>query len=356
VKKTEKDRANMLFVNQGIDKQGKPFFKEQGKQYGIDDTGHTTNAAFFDYDNDGDLDLYVLTNTVEKYPNTYRKKVVDGSSPTTDRLYRNDWNAGLKHGVFTNVSKEAGIQVEGYGLGINITDINRDGWKDIYVTNDYITNDLLYINNGNGTFTDRAAEYFKHTSNSAMGNDVNDINNDGQVDMIAVDMLPEDNTRKKMLMGANAYHTYFNNDQYSYTYEYVRNTLQLNQGPKPGTSQPIFSEISLLAKVAETDWSWTPMVVDFDHDGYRDLLVTNGFPKDVTDRDFIQYRSEVGMVASKEMMLSEIPEVKIKNYAFHNNGDLTFSNVTDEWGLSQPSFSNGAATVTLIMMATWIML
>ncbi|QHT68359.1 VCBS repeat-containing protein [Rhodocytophaga rosea] len=343
VKKTAQERANMLFVNQGLNKEGKPTFKEQAKQYGIDDTGHTTNAAFFDYDNDGDLDLYVLTNTVESYPNRYRKKVTDGSSPTTDRLYRNDWNAQLKQGVFTNVSKEAGIQIEGYGLGVNITDINRDGWKDIYVTNDYITNDLLYINNGNGTFNDRASEYFKHTSNSAMGNDVNDINNDGLVDVIAVDMLPEDNLRKKMLMGANMYQTYFNNDQYGYTYEYVRNTLQLNQGPKPATNQPIFSEISLLAKVAETDWSWTPMVVDFDHDGYRDLLVTNGFPKDVTDRDFIQYRSEVGLVASKEMMLSQIPVIRIKNYAFRNNGDLTFSNVTDDWGMTQASFSNGAA-------------
>lgn len=343
VKKPAHDRENMLFVNQGPDKQGNPVFKEQAKQYGIADAGHTTNAAFFDYDNDGDLDLYVLTNTVDNYPNTYRKKVTDGSSPTTDRLYRNDWNQQLKQGVFTDVSREAGILIEGYGLGINITDINRDGWKDIYVTNDYITNDLLYINNGNGTFTDRASEYFKHISNSAMGNDVNDINNDGLVDVVAVDMLPEDNLRKKVLMGPNNYHTYFNNDQYGYAYEYVRNTLQLNQGLKPGTKQAVFSEIGLLAKVAQTDWSWAPMVVDFDHDGFRDLLITNGFPKDVTDRDYMSFRAQSSSVASEEMLLSEIPAVKIKNYAFRNNGNLTFSNVTEDWGITQPSFSNGAA-------------
>ncbi len=343
VKKTARDRENMLFVNQGVDKNGKPAFKEQAREYGIADDGHTTNAAFFDYDNDGDLDLYVLTNTIEIYPNIYKKKVTDGSSPTTDRLYRNDWNDQLKHPVFTNVSRQAGILIEGYGLGLNITDINRDGWKDIYITNDYVSDDLLYINNGNGTFTNQASSYFKHTSASAMGNDVNDINNDGLVDIIAVDMLPEDNYRKKVLMGANNYHTYISYDQYGYTHQYVRNTLQLNQGNKPGSKEPIFSEISLLANVAQTDWSWTPMVVDFDHDGYRDIIVTNGFPKDITDRDFMSFHSQSGSVASTEYMLTQIPEVKIKNHAFRNNGNLTFTDVTSDWGITQPSFSNGAA-------------
>lgn len=343
VKKTAPERENMLFVNQGVNQEGIPVFKELAREYGIADDGHTTTAAFFDYDNDGDLDLYVVTNTIEIYPNTYRKKVADGSSPTTDRLYRNDWNEQLQHPVFKNVSREAGILTEGYGLGINITDINRDGWKDIYVTNDYITNDLLYINNGDGTFTDKASTYFKHTSNSAMGNDIADINNDGRVDVVVVDMLPQDNYRKKVLMGASNYHTYINYDTYNYTYEYVRNTLQLNQGFKPGTHEPIFSEISLLANVAETDWSWAPLVVDFDHDGYRDLFITNGFPKDITDRDFISFRAQSASVASKQYILSQIPEVRIKNYAFRNNGDLTFTEVTDDWGITQPSFSNGAA-------------
>ncbi|MBC7920128.1 MAG: VCBS repeat-containing protein [Ferruginibacter sp.] len=353
VKKTPQDRANLLFINQGLNQQGVPTFREAAREYGIADTTHTTNSAFFDYDNDGDLDLYVLTNTIEVYPNTYRKKVADGSSPTTDRLYRNDWSDSLKHPVFTDISRQAGILLEGYGLGINITDINRDGWKDIYVTNDFLTNDHLYVNNRDGTFTDQLSRYFKHISNSAMGNDVADLNNDGLVDVVALDMMPRDNFRKKVLMGANNYTTYLNNDAYGRVYEYARNTLQLNQGPRPGSRDPVFSEISLLANVAETDWSWTPLVVDFDHDGFRDLIITNGFPKDVTDRDFTSFREQSSTVASKEMMLAQIPVVKIKNYAFRNNGgrpsgnqpagSLTFSDVTEAWGIAQPSFSNGAA-------------
>ncbi len=343
VKKPDQERANLLFVNQGIGKNGTPTFREMAEAYGIADQSYTTHSAFFDYDNDGDLDLYVLTNMVEKYPNSFHPKLTDGSSPTTDRLYRNDWNAQRKHPVFTDISKQAGIQIEGYGLGINITDINRDGWKDIYVTNDYISNDHLYINNQNGTFTDQSKRYFKHTSNSAMGNDVNDINNDGLADVIAVDMLPRDNFRKKVLMGANSYHMYTNTEQFGYNYEYVRNTLQLNQGNKLGTNEPAFSEISLLANVAETDWSWTPMVVDFDHDGYRDMIITNGFPKDITDRDFISFQEQSSSVASLEYMLEQIPVIKIKNYAFRNNGNLTFNEVTDDWGITEPSFSNGAA-------------
>ncbi len=345
--KSDHDRENLLYVNQGLKKQadgtGVPVFREMAKEYGIADDSHTTNAAFFDYDNDGDLDLYVLTDRIDEYPNVYRAKVDDGSSLNTDRLFRNDFDAKLGHPVFTNVSKQAGILHDGYGLGMNITDINRDGWKDILVTNDYLSDDLLYINNHNGTFSEQAGLYFKHTSNTAMGNDVSDINNDGLADVIAVDMMPRDNYRKKMLLASNNYQNYLNNDEYKYHYQVVRNTLQLNQGPRPNSTVPAFSEISLLADVAETDWSWAPMVVDFDHDGYRDLLITNGFPKDVTDRDFMTFRAENSRVAGKEYTLNQIPIVKISNYAFHNNGNLTFSDVTKDWGINNPSFSNGAA-------------
>lgn len=346
-KKNDKDRANLLFVNQGVDENGIPSFSELAEEYGIADTGHSTNVAFFDYDNDGDIDLFVLTNKVDQYPNNYRQKIVDGSSPTTDRLYRNDWNEELHHAVFTDVSKEAGILIEGFGLGVNITDINRDGWKDIYITNDFVSNDLMYINNGDGTFTDKAHAYFKHTSNSAMGNDVSDINNDGLVDFVALDMLPADNYRKKQLMGSNNYHTYINNEKYGFNFEFVRNTFQLNQGIVPHKDKHSFSEIGLLANIAETDWSWAPLVVDFDHDGFRDLIVTNGFPKDITDKDFISFRARSSSFASKSFMLKQIPIVKIKNYAFRNNGDLTFENVTEHWGLSAPTFSNGAVYADL---------
>jgi hypothetical protein len=349
IKNNPADRANILYINKGTNKDGVPVFTDEAVAYNIADTGNTTSAAFFDYDNDGDLDLYVLTNKMDEdhYPNQYKKKKSDGTSANTDRLYRNDWDSVLGHAVFTNVSKEADILMEGYGLGLNITDINKDGWKDIYVTNDFLTNDLLWINNRNGTFTNMAAEYFKHTSYSAMGNDVADINNDGLMDIVALDMLPESNFRKKMMMSANNYQTNLNNEEFNYQYQYGRNTLQLNQGPMVGNkdsiSHPVFSDIAFYAGIAETDWSWTPLVTDFDNDGFRDIIVTNGFPKDITDRDFMTYRVDANKIAAKADILEQIPEVKLHNYAFRNNGDCSFEDVSEKWGMMEPTFSSGAA-------------
>lgn len=347
--------ANMMYVNQGNDKNGVPIFKEMAKEYGIADTTHTTNAAFFDYDNDGDLDLYLLVNEMEKvrYPNKYVVKVVDGTSRRTSRLYENDGTNAKPH--FTNVSKQAGILIEGYGLGLNITDINRDGWKDIYVTNDFLSDDLLYLNdkNGNG-FSDHSAQYFKHTSFSAMGNDVEDLNNDGLVDIVALDMIPADNYRKKMVMPANNYSTYQNNEKFHYNYQYPRNTLQINQGNNPKTGQPVFSEMGLLSGIAETDWSWCPMVIDFDNDGFRDIIITNGFPKDITDHDYLVYRYQTAV--QQQLTLEElskmIPSAKTVNYAFRNKGGKSgdspqFEDVSEAWGMDIPSFSNGAAYADL---------
>ncbi len=345
-------RTNMLYVNQGPGKNGVPVFKEMAAEYGIADTTQTTNAAFFDYDRDGDLDLYVLVDRLEPdhYPNKYKYTITDGSSPGTSRLYRNDWNDSLKHSVFTDVSKQAGIRVEGYGLGVRIADINMDGWPDVYVTNDYISNDLLYVNNHDGTFTDRAASYLKHTSFSAMGNDIADINNDGLQDIIALDMLPEDNYRKKMMLNPNNYSSYINTREYGYQYQYVRNTVQLNLGFCPGddsVKHPVFADIAYYSGLSSTDWSWAPLVADFDNDGYRDVIITNGFPRDVTDHDFIAYRTNTKNYAPKEMLLEQIPAVKLRNYAFRNNGDLTFANVSEAWGIELPTFSNGAAYADL---------
>ncbi len=345
-------RANLLYVNQGNDKNNVPQFKEMAEEYGIADTTHTTNAAFFDYDNDGDLDLYLVVNEMDdtRFPNQYHEKIKDGSSKRTDRLYRNSPpppGGRINHNVFIDVSKEAGILIEGYGLGVNIVDINQDGWKDIYVTNDYLTNDLLYINNKNGTFTDQADAYFQHTSHSAMGNDVVDLDNDGLADMIALDMMPATNQRKKMMTPANSYVTYQNNDKFGYKYQYARNTLQWNRGKNPATGQPIFSEIGLLAGVAETDWSWAPLVTDFDNDGLRDIIITNGFPKDITDQDFLAYRNEFSNLMSKMMLRDAIPSVKVKNFAFKNKGKMAFEDVTENWGIQSPSFSNGAAYADL---------
>lgn len=345
VKGKEKERENLLFVNQGI-QNGTPVFKEMAAEYGVADSGNTENATFFDYDNDGDLDLYVLTNVIDLYPNQYRAKKTDGTHPNTDRFYRCDWDEKLGHSVYTNVSKEAGITIEGHGLGINVFDINRDGWKDIYVTNDYLTDDLLYINNHDGTFKESARKYFKHTSQSAMGNDVGDINNDGYQDIIAMDMLAKNNYRKKVLTGPNSYQMYLNNLSYDISFQFLRNTLQLNNGIDSKNS-PMFSEISFLGGMAETDWSWTPSMADFDNDGYKDIIITNGFPKDVTDRDFAAFRQESERLAERSFILEQIPVVKISNYAYKNKGNLDFENVTEKWGLDQPSFSNGAVYADL---------
>jgi hypothetical protein len=336
-------RANMLFMNNGLNAEGIPTFTESARDYGLADTGHSSMAAFFDYDQDGDLDLYVLTNQIiGQLPSTYRKKVKDGSSPTNDRLYRNNGD-----GTFTNVTKEAGILIEGYGHGLVISDINQDGWPDIYITNDYLADDLLYMNNGDGTFTDRLKDYVRHTSASAMGVDVVDINNDGLVDIVAMDMLPELNKRKKTMLNANNYVTYINNEQYGYHYQYIRNTLQLNNGIGPD-GKLSFSEIGQLAGMYQTDWSWAPLVADFDNDGQRDMIVTNGFPRDVTDHDYAVYRhGPAGNIASHMMMVDSIPIVKLSNYGYRNNGDLTFTDVTKEWGLHIPSFSNGAVYADL---------
>jgi enediyne biosynthesis protein E4 len=340
-------RKNILYINKGLNENGVPVFEDMAEAYHIADTTHTTNAAFFDYDNDGDLDLFLAINkmTDGKAANIYRKKEV--THDRVDRLYRNDWDSVKNHPVFTNVSDQAGIIYEGYSLGVNTTDINQDGWADIYVTNDYLSMDLLYINKGDGTFENKARDYFKHTSHSAMGNDVVDLNNDGRPDVVAVDMLPEDNYRKKTMLGPNNYTNYLNNERFDIQHQYVRNTLQLNQGIDPTTGNPLFSEVGLLAGISATDWSWTPLIADFDNDTFRDAIITNGFPKDVTDRDFIEYRNEANTYATPKYLMNFMPSVKISNYGFKNTGGFTFANVTREWGLEKPSFSNGAAYADL---------
>ncbi|WP_183557048.1 VCBS repeat-containing protein [Mucilaginibacter sp. SP1R1] len=346
-------RINLLYVNQGVGKDGILRFKEMAKEYGLDINVHSTMASFFDYDNDGDLDMYLTVNEAIASDNqsTFRPIITDGSSRSTGRLYRNEWNPVLKHGVFTDVSKKAGITTEGYGHGTTIVDINKDGWKDIYVTNDFLTDNILYINNHDGTFTDKSQEYFKHTSFSAMGQDFEDVNNDGLVDAFEVDMNPEDNYRKKMFMPPNNYQIFQNFDRYKYQYQYTRNTLQINQGPRLGQNDsigdPTFSETAFLSGVGQTDWSWGPMLTDFDNDGYRDLVITNGYPRDVTDHDFITFRQQAYSVASNKQVLEQIPVVKIPNYAFKNTNGLQFEDVTKSWGLDIPSFSNGAAYADL---------
>jgi ASPIC and UnbV/FG-GAP-like repeat len=341
-------RRNILYVNQGIDKDGIPHFKDMSAEYGLDIHVQSTMASFFDYDNDGDLDMYLTVNEASSGDNTSvflarnQKK-----APSMGRLYRNDWDSSLGHPVYHDVSEAAGIKYEGFGHSATICDINHDGWKDIYVSDDFISNNILYINNHDGTFTNRLKEYFKHTTFNSMGQDVVDINNDGLPDVVELDMSPPDNYRKKMMSASESYVTFQNFDAFGYEYQYVRNTLQLNRGPRVSENDsigiPAFSEIGFLAGMSQTDWSWCPLIADFDNDGYRDMYITNGFPRDVSDHDFIAYRNQnKGLVSTKEI-LDQIPEVKLHNYGFRNNGDLTFLDESINWGLEQPTFSNGAA-------------
>jgi hypothetical protein len=338
-----------LYINQGNNKEGVPTFREMGTEYGILDDTHNSISTFFDYDNDGDLDLFVAVNFIDmQYPNQFITRLPDGKSLTRDLLFRNDFDTAKGHPVFKDVSLEAGIIWGGYSHSALIHDFNQDGYQDIFVANDYLSNDLLYINNKNGTFTNQVAAIFKHQSYSSMGSDVADINNDGYADLFTVEMLPQDNKRKKVNMNANNYNHYLFTEQYKYEYQFVRNAFQVYQGINPETQLPLYSDLAFLAGVEATDWSWSPLFADFDNDGYRDLLITNGFPKDIIDHDFGAFRKSISSsLVTRRELLDMIPEVKIPNYIYKNNGDLTFTDKSTEWGISLPSFTNGTAYADL---------
>ena len=353
INKEPSKRTNLFYINQGKQENGIPVFKEMAKEYNLADPGFSVHAAFFDYDNDGDLDMYLVnTRLAERNGTRFDGGNTENTLFASDKLFRNDGSAtpgGIA--AFTDVSMQAGIRDEGFGLGVGIADLNQDGWKDIYVTNDFFSSDLLYINQKNGTFSNKAPACLKHTSRNAMGNDIADMNNDGLPDIIAVDMNPEDNYRKKKNLNENNYYYYQSMTQGDIMLQYVRNTLQLHQGLAMDTSGellPVFSDISYYAGVAETDWSWSSLFADFDNDGFKDLFITNGYPKDVTDHDFAFFKSNYSKLITKKELSDSIPQIRIPNYAYRNLATtLRFENMSKEWGLNESSFSAGAAYADL---------
>ncbi|MGI9549734.1 MAG: CRTAC1 family protein, partial [Aurantibacter sp.] len=337
-------RKNLLYVNQGLDDNGVPQFIEMADAYGIADNTYSSHAQFFDYDNDEDLDLFIGVNRIEGInPSQFSPLEDDGTSLSKDRLYENKWSDSLNHPQFVNVSDSAGIRYHGYSHSTLINDFDEDGWMDIYVANDFLSNDLVYMNNHDGTFTNRAGDLFKHFSLSSMGSDIADIDNDGSLDLYTTEMQPYYNKRKKLFQGPSNYQKEVFTKKYNYEQQYARNTLQLNKGTNPESKLPIYTEMGMYAGIQETDWSWAPLFADYDNDGWQDLLITNGFPKDVTDRDFGDFRATASRLVSKEVLLAAIPEIKIPNFIYKNNGDLTFEDVTEDWGLNFGTYSNGAA-------------
>src|SRR5213596_1938679 len=339
-----KERANLLFLN-----NGNRTFTEAAAQYGIADTGFTTHAVFLDYNGDGCLDLFLLNNSPSDFSRaeaTLHPAGLRSTSPSGyNQLYRNNCD-----GTFTSVSEQAGILRQvGYGLGVAVTDFNGDGRPDIYVSNDVAPNDVLYINNGDGTFTDKAARWLKHTSLAGMGVDVADFNNDGWPDIAQVDMMPPNLARRKRMSGYLTYGSRAELHARGFRDDFDVNSLQLSNGLTQN-GDVIFSEIGRLAGIAYTDWSWSALFADFDNDGYKDILITNGYPKAANDLDYqtaVFRARRAGDNQRALRLLKELPSYNVSNYLFRNNGDLTFTDKTKEYGMDHPSFSYGAAYADL---------
>lgn len=336
-------RRNVLLIN-----NGNLTFTDRAKEFGLDDPGYSTQATFFDYDRDGDLDMFLLNHSTQEYAGfsridaSFKERVGDYLG---DKLFRNDG------GKFVDVTQESGIinNVLGFGLAVTVTDVNDDGWPDIYVSNDYNEEDYLYINQQDGTFKESVREYLGHVSLFSMGADAADINNDGLVDILSMDMMPEFTYNQKTILGPENYDKYRELLAKGFFPQAMRNMLHLNQG------NGYFSEIGQYAGVAQTDWSWATLVADFDNDGWKDIFVANGYARNYLDMDFLNYmvseriRSTQGVGKESALieLIEKMPPIYVENYLYHNNQDLTFTNRAADWGLKGLTVSNAAAYADL---------
>lgn len=341
-------RKNLLFINDAYKtNKNQLVFTEKAAQYGLDNNGYSSQAAFFDYDKDGDLDAYILNHSIQEYAGFSRLLAANKQVVNTDfssKLLRND------NGFYTDVSQTSGMisNVLSFGLGVSVSDFNADGWLDFYVSNDYNEEDYLYINQQNGTFKESIKEQTGHVSLFSMGNDVADINNDGFTDILTLDMLPESNQRIKMTSGDDNFDKYQMLLNSGFHDQSMRNMLHLNNGN--GT----FSEIGQLAGISNTDWSWSALMADYDLDGFKDIFITNGYAKDYTNMDFLKYSMEIqseskenGKPINQLEVIKKIPSIDSPNYIYKNNGNLTFDNKQKEWGFSESMMSNGAVYADL---------
>ena len=343
-----KNRQNTLFINQGNDASGIPLFKEEAAKYGLNDDAYSTQAVFFDYDGDSNLDMFLLNHNPKIFTTLEEVSapaILKEPAPMIRvKLYKN------VNGRFEDFSDRAGLYNSSftYGLGAGIADVNNDGWPDIYISNDYSAPDYLYINNRDGTFTDQVQTQMGHTSLYSMGSDIADINNDGLADLFTLDMLPEDNSRQKLLFSPDNYEYNDLRLKLGFHHQDMRNMLHINNGN--GT----FSEMGQLAGISNTDWSWAPLFADYDNDGWKDLFISNGYLRDYTNMDFLKFKGDflrgTDPAVIKENLLeliSNIPASNVNNYIYRNNGNLTFSNKGEAWGINLPSNSNGAAYTDL---------
>lgn len=345
------ERRNELWVNQGLNENGIPVFKEMASEYNLDIDMCSTQAAFFDFDRDGDLDMFLINHFYAAYEYKDVELLMNQKSTITgDRLYEN------RDGSFVDISEQAEIGNNSrlsYGLGVSVGDVNNDGWPDVYVANDYEGKDYLYLNNQDGTFRDVANAAMQHFSFYSMGTDMGDVNNDGWLDIMSLDMMAEDNYGMKTSMSAMNTEKFDDVVNRGLHYQYMYNALQISNGVIDADGVPLFSDVAQMAGMASTDWSWGPLIFDMDNDGMKDIFVSNGIKRDFRNNDFnIKYRNQVHLAVEDKdayimKVLDDMPERKKKNFFFKNLGNLQFERKNDEWVTDVANCSNGAAYADL---------